>query len=207
MFYKFLLAALLLLAVYVGVSFFQIRAELFRVYDVPQAHSIGPVDADLTIVEFVLYSCQTCRRMQQPLSAAMLRDGKVRYLPRPIAFETDHPGQEALVRLTYAAAKQGKFEQAFHYLLNNTVAVLDEVRLAQISADLELDLLQLKADMDSPDVVQSVKENERYYQQWGFNTVPVFLMGSKAVYRIRSEDEIPTEDEFIEMFEKARRFF
>lgn len=207
MFYKILLAVLLLIGILLGVSFYQLRAELFKVYDVPKAHTIGPADADLAIVEFVLYSCETCRRMQQPLNAAMVRDGKVRYLPRPIAFENDHPGQEAFVRLTYAAAKQGKFEQAFHYLLNNTMANLDEVRLARISAELELDIVQLKADMESPEVMQSVRENERFYEQWGFETVPVFLMGSKAVYRIRSDEEIPTEDEFIEMFEKARRFF
>lgn len=207
MFYKVIIAALLLLAAYIGVSFFQIRTELFKVYDVPPGYSAGPADADLVIVEFVRYSCNLCQQMQAPFAAAMARDGKIRYVPRPVAFEKDHPGQEALVRLNYAAAKQGKFVQAFNYILSRGLDKLDEVQLAKISAELELDIVQLKADMESPDVAALVKENEYYFEQWGFNSVPVFLMGAKAIYRIRSDQAIPTEDEFIEMFEKARRFF
>lgn len=207
MFYRILGGALLLIAVFVGISFYQFRMELFEAYNVPPEHSIGPADADLTVVEFVLYSCETCRKLQEPLKAALARDGKVRYLPRPVAYENEFPGQDAFVRLTYAAAKQGKFQKTFEYLLTHPIAFLDDVQLARVSADLEMDISQLKRDMESPDVVQAVKENERLYELWGFTTVPSFLMGSKAIFRIRSEEEIPTEDEFIEMFEKARRFF
>lgn len=207
MFYKIVLAALVLLSVYVGVSFFSLRSQLFQVYDVPAGYFSGPADADLTVVEFVLYSCQTCQKIQEPLGKAMARDGRVRYVPRPVAFEKDNPGQEALVKLTYAAAKQGKFMQTFHYLLGRSSVTLDDVQLARISADLELDILQLKNDMKSPDVEKAVKENDRYFEDWGLNSVPVFLMGTSAIYRVRSSDNIPTEDELIEMFEKARSFF
>lgn len=207
MFYRVLIVALLLFAGFLGAGFYKLRAELFGVYNVSPEYTIGPSDADLTVVEFVLYSCETCRRLQEPLGAALAKDGKVRYVPRPVAFEREHPGQDALVRLTYAAAKQGKFAEAFHYLLNNPIAYLDDVQMARISAALELDVIRLKADMDTPEVRNAVRENERYYELWGFTTVPAFLMGTKAIFRIRSEDEIPTEDGFAEMFEKARRFF
>lgn len=207
MFYKVVLAVLVLLGVYVGVSFLQIRAELFKVYDVPSAYTIGPADADLVIVEFVRYNCGLCQQMQAPFAAAMARDGKVRYVPRPIAFEEAHPGQGALVKLNYAAAKQGQFIEAFNYILSRGLEKLDEVELARMSAELGLDIVQLKADMEKPDVAALVKENEDFFEEWGFNSVPVFLMGRSAIYRIRSDQPIPTEDEFIEMFEKARRFF
>ncbi|MCB1590973.1 MAG: thioredoxin domain-containing protein [Alphaproteobacteria bacterium] len=207
MFYKTILAAFLFFGVYLGVSFFQLRGQLFEVYNVPANQIIGPEGADLTVVEFALYSCDTCRELQVPFRAAMARDGKVRYIPRPIAFEKDHPGQADFVRVTYAAAKQGKFEETFHYLMDNKFAVLDEVQIAQLSAEAGLDIIKLKEDMNSPDVEAALIENEKFYEMWGFTTVPVFLMGSKAIYRIRSSDEVPTEDEFLEMFEKARSFF
>ncbi|MBK9585988.1 MAG: thioredoxin domain-containing protein [Alphaproteobacteria bacterium] len=206
MFFRGLSIALLLLAVYVGISFFQLRSELFKVYDAPPEAVIAAQDADLTIVEFVLYSCEACRSIFGPFQAAMRKDGKIRYIPRPVAYEDENPGQSERVYLTYAAAKQGKFEQTFNYFMTNDVT-LDQRGYEDLAGELGLDLVRLKTDMESEDVKKSLAENEKFFEEWRLQSAPAFLMGEKAIFRIRSTDEIPTEEEFIGMFEKARSFF
>ncbi len=206
MFYRGVVIALVLLVVYIGFGFVQLRSELFKVYDAPPEAVITTKDADLTIVEFVLYSCQTCRSIYVPFQAAMKKDGKIRYIPRPVAYEDENPGQSERVYLTYAAAKQGKFEQTFNYLMTNDVT-LDQAGYEDLAGELGLDLERLKADMESEDVKKSLAENEKFFDDWRLQSAPAFLMGEKAIYRIRYSDEIPTEEEFIGMFEKARSFF
>ncbi len=206
MFYRGLAIALLLLVAYVGIGFFQLRSELFKVYDVPPEVVIATNSADLTIVEFVLYSCESCRSIYVPFQAAMKKDGKIRYIPRPVAYEDENPGQAERVYLTYAAAKQGKFEQTFNYLMTNDVT-LDQRGYEDLAGELGLDLERLKADMESEDVKKALAENEKFFEDWRLQSTPAFLMGQKAIFRIRSTDEIPTEEEFIGMFEKARSFF
>ncbi len=206
MFYRGLTIALVLLSAYVGVSFIQLRSELFKVYDAPPEVVIGAQGADLTIVEFVLYNCEACRSIYGPFQAAMRKDGKIRYIPRPVAYENENPGQTERVYLTYAAAKQGKFEQTFNYFMTNDVT-LDQRGYEDLAGELGLDLERLKTDMESEDVKKTLAENEKFFDDWYLQSTPAFLMGQKAIFRIRSTDEIPTEEEFIGMFEKARSFF
>lgn len=206
MFYRGLTIALILLVVYIGVGFFQLRSELFKVYDAPPEVVITTKDADLTIVEFVLYSCNPCRSVYAPFQAAMKKDGKIRYIPRPVAYEDENPGQSERVYLTYAAAKQGKFEQTFNYFMTKDVT-LDQSGYEELAWELGLDLERLKADMESEDVKKSLAENEKFFDEWDLRSAPAFLMGQTAIFLVRNPDEIPTEEEFIGMFEKARSFF
>ncbi|MCB1839568.1 MAG: thioredoxin domain-containing protein [Alphaproteobacteria bacterium] len=206
MFYRGLTVALLLLVVYVGISFYHLRGKLFEVYKTQPEYTIGSPDADLTIVEFVFYACEACRAINDPFQAAMKHDGKIRYIPRLVAYEEEHPGQSELVYLTYAAAKQGKFEQTFNYLIKHDIK-LDDFGYQTLAVELNLDLDRLKADMQSEDVKKQLAINEKFFEEWALHSAPAYLIGKKAIFRIRSKDEMPTEENFLEMFEKGRSFF
>ncbi len=203
MFYKILLGAIALIVGWVGLSFFQLKAQLFEAYEQKDEFVIGPEEYDLTIVEFVLYSCPVCRSTHAPFKQAMEEDGKIRYIPRPIAFEDIHEGQKDLVLMTYAAAKQGKFAETFEYMLLNNPDLTDR-EINVISELVGLDAEKIRQDMQAPDVIAALEENEKLFNDWDMRATPAFLIGKEAIYRIRSVDELPTKEDFKEMFAKAR---
>ena len=188
---------------WVGLSFFQLKTQLFEVYEQKDEFVIAPEEYDLTIVEFPLYSCPVCRATHAPLKQALEEDGKIRYIPRPIAFEDTHEGQRDLVLMTYAAAKQGKFAETYEYMVLNNPDLTDK-ELNVISELIGLDAEKIKQDMQAPDVIAALEQNEKLFNDWDMRATPAFLIGKEAVYRIRSIDELPTVEDFKEMFAKAR---
>ncbi len=206
MFYKILLAVIALFIGWIALTFFQMKSELFKVYDVAPQYTISAPNYDLTIVEFILYDCPLCIKINKPFQEALKKDGKIRYIPRPIAFEDSHPGLKEKVLMTYAAAKQGKFKEVFDYFISQDTPLNDE-EMKKISLKLGLDMDKLKQDMQSEEANNMLKQNEKFFLDWDLKATPAFLMGEKAIFRIKNEKEVPTADEFLKMFGKARSYF
>lgn len=139
--------------------------------------------------------------MHPSLKEALQKDGRIRFIPRPIAF--GKPGQEKLVLLTYAAANQGKFPQMFDYIMTEQPQLNDEI-IDSIAAKLGLDAVRLKSDMDSNETKRALKENEEFFEAWRALSTPTFLMGQEALYRVQNEESLPTPEELIAMFDKVR---
>ncbi len=196
-----ILAAILVIAVfYTGSSFIQLRRELFTVYDVTDKYTHGGAQADLTIVDFNKYGCEHCRSLHPVLLEAIKQDGNIRYIARTITHGLIW--EETVASSVYAAGEQGKFFE-MHNLIYAKWPINNHKTLFRYAEDIGLDVEQLKNDMDRPDIIELVRENQKYFEAWGLARTPALLMGGKAIYR--PSDKTPTVEELLEKFAKARR--
>jgi protein-disulfide isomerase len=128
-----------------------------------QAPTLGDANAKVHIVEFLDPACETCAQFY-PLVKRLVAEnpGQVRLSLRHVAF---HEGSDYVVRVLEASRKQDKYWPTLEAVLAsqamwapNHTAQPDLV--LQAIAGVGLNMAQLMADMDAPDVAQR-KEQDR----------------------------------------------
>lgn len=182
-----------------GFQLYTLYTTQNDIYSAPKEYAIGPDDADLTVVEFIDYSCPYCQGIQPVIKEAMARDGKVRLIPRPIRSSNTDALAGAI--LVYAAAEQGKFQEVHEELITNLppLGTADDARA--FAAKMGLDGDQLLASMSKKEVQARVDQNHEAILNMQLEGVPAFLIGKTKTY-VGSENT--TADDFLRMFDEAR---
>ncbi len=196
---KIILALLVLGISYSGYSLYQLRGELFKVYDVPDKYAMTNDQADLTIVDFNKYSCTLCQKLHPILMEAIKQDGKIRYVPRSVTH--GFIWNETLASAVYAAAEQGKFIE-MHNIIYDKWAIEDHKTLLKYAEAIGIDTKKLSRDMTKSETIDRVREDQSYFNAWNLQQTPSLLMGKKAIYR--PSEKMPTVEELLEIFAKAR---
>src|SRR5437016_2783670 len=81
-------------------------------------HSLGPVDAPITLVQYGSYACRHCRQALPILEEVRRRyDHPLRFVYRHFPQETLHSVSERAAEAVEAAGKQGKFWEMHALLL------------------------------------------------------------------------------------------
>ncbi len=196
--HKILIGLLLLAIAYFGYVFFQYRSEAFKVYDVADKYVWEQPNADLTIVDFNMFSCIHCRNLHPTLIEAIKQDGHVRYISRTIT--TGDEWENTLVTATYAAAEQGKFTELRNALYDNW-PVNNREKLFEIASSLGVDTVKLSRDMSNEDIQAHVEENKSFFLAWFVRATPTLLIGDK-IYQPSNPNV--TVEELRAYFEQAR---
>ncbi len=195
-----ILAALLVLAIfYLGYLALNLRTELFAVYDVPDKYALANDNYDIVVVDFNSYGCGHCQALHPVLMEAIKRDGKVKYISRPISFNV--PWSEELAASVYAAAEQGKFIE-MHNMIYDRWPINDKETLLKNAKDIGLDIKKLSRDMSKSKIIAHVRENQKFFDEWGLTRTPTLLMDKKAIYS--PADETPSVEELLEKFNLIR---
>lgn len=144
----------------------------------PNAPVLGNPAGDVTVVEFFDYNCPYCKRAMPEIDALLAEDGNIRLVLRewPILSE----GSAIAARAALAARKQGKYAE-LHNALMGARAKLDEASVLRIAGEVGLDLAQLKADMESPEVEEHIATSMRLADALGFNGTPSFVVGDQLI--------------------------
>lgn len=149
---------------------------LSRPVDPERDHVIGPVDAPLTLVEYLDYECPFCARVSGVGDELRAHFGTrlryvVRHLPLPV-----HPHSELAALAVEAAARQGRFWD-MHVVL---FAHQDELELEDLvgyAADLELDVEQFMRDLDDEDLARHIEHDVASAEESGVRGTPTFFVG------------------------------
>jgi protein-disulfide isomerase len=128
------------------------------------AHSptLGDASAKVHVVEFLDPACETCAQFFPLMKQALAENpGRIRLSVRHVAF---HTGSDYVVRLLEASRAQDKYWQTLDALLTSQArwapghtAQPELVGLA--IAGVGLNLEQLLADMNAPDVAQRIEQD------------------------------------------------
>lgn len=196
---RILLIVLIAFCGYVGMEFFNLRQEFFKVYTAPEIYQVAAPDADLTIVEFSRYGCDHCKALHPVLMDAIKSDGKIRYIPRPVSF--DDKQNARVIAAVYAAAQQGKLLE-MQDKIYESAPVSDDETLFKIAKAAGLDTEKLSRDMNSAEVQKQISENEAYFKTWGLSATPTLLIGKAAIYLPR--ENTPSTEGLLDKFEQAR---
>ena len=148
------------------------------------APTMGSPDAAVHIVEFLDPACGTCA-MFYPMVKQWLGEGpdKLRLSVRHVAF---HTGADYALKVLEASRKQDKYWETLEALLmsqrqwvTNHVVQADQVLPA--IADVGLDVEQLIADMESPEVMQRIEQDKQDAVTLKVSATPEYFVNGRPL--------------------------
>lgn len=148
-----------------------LATELARETDTP---SVGPADADATLVEFFDYQCGYCKRAIAELRALKQRDPKLRIIYKDLPILG--PESQELAKASLAAHRQGRFE-AFHDALM-AMERPDRVAARALAERLGLDLAGYDRDLADPALEAALARNRRQAEALDIDGTPAFVVGT-----------------------------
>lgn len=184
---------------YVGYQVYSLYRIHLRLGNVAHEYRYDQEDANLLVVEFLDYGCIYCRQVHPTIMDAISRDGKITYIPRPIAMLGPDSAYAAVV--AYAAGRQDKF-MAMHNAVMENFENLDDGTLPQIATSAGVDPVELQNELDAGVVQDYVIENIDLFNAIGGRATPTFIIGGKIFYV--PEGQMPEVEDFLNMFEEAR---
>lgn len=148
------------------------------------APTLGPTAAKVRIVEFIDPACETCQEFY-PFVKDMLitHPDKIHVTLRYAPF---HQNSDHVVALLMAAAKQGRHWETLEALLASQKDWVDHhvaqpERAWQHIQDLGLDLRQLQADMNSPEISRQITQDLEDARSLNVTMTPEFFVNGKPL--------------------------
>ncbi|WP_374458005.1 Na+/H+ antiporter NhaA [Nocardioides sp.] len=149
---------------------------LSRPVDPARDHVAGPVDAPLTLVEYLDYECPFCARVSGVGDELREHFGdRLRYVTRHLPLPV-HPHAELAALASEAAARQGRFWEMHAVLF----AHQDELELEDLvgyAAEVGLDVEQFMRDLDDDDLARHVEHDVASAEESGVRGTPTFFIG------------------------------
>jgi protein-disulfide isomerase len=144
-------------------------------------------DGDVTIVEFFDYRCPYCRAVMPRLAQLKKQDRGIRYIYKewPIL----GPVSKVAARAALAAWKQGRYEE-FHEALMTYPGKLTEKGVFETAERLGLDVDRLRADMEAPEIAESLARTQDLAKALGVTGTPAFVIGNELVPGAVSLDQL-----------------
>lgn len=155
----------------------QIAANSDAIYNNPGDYSIGPPDAEITIVEFFDYRCGPCRGAASWVnSAPAAYDGKVRVVFKEFPILSPESRQAALAAL--AAGEQGKYPQ-MHRALMQDRSGFKKADIDRVAKSVGVDIEKMREDMKSPALEKVLDDTYALAQTIGANSTPTFIVNDE----------------------------
>ncbi len=143
-------------------------------YNNPNDYSIGPDDAEVTIVEFFDYKCPPCKASAQWVNAAPANyDGKVRVVFKEFPILSAESVQASYAAL--AAGKQGKYVE-MHRALMSDRSKLADADIDRIAESVGVDVEKMREDMKSEAIEQAIEDNRSLAQKIQAGSTPTFIV-------------------------------
>src|SRR5690606_3752535 len=135
--------------------------------DAPDAPSMGPADAPITVVEFGDFQCPYCAGLEPTLDKIMKNyDGKIRLVFRQFPLESIHPQAWKSAEASLCAREQGKFWELHNAMYDDQDALSVE-DLKSAAKRLGLDGKKFDACLDAGKYEQTIREDVRAGEEAG----------------------------------------
>jgi protein-disulfide isomerase len=144
----------------------------------PDSPVIGNPDGDVVVVEFFDYRCPYCVRVAEDLREVVEDDGNIRLVMKE--FPILGPESMVAARMALAAEKQGKYEE-LHFAMMTVSGKLTEDKAFKIAEKIDLDMDQLRRDMEAPEIDAMLQRNFALAQALQINGTPAFVIGDEVV--------------------------
>ena len=139
-------------------------------------HSLGPVDAPVTLVEYGDYECPYCGKAFPVVNELRRRFGdRLRFVFRNFPLNTIHEHAGVAAQAAEAAAAQGNFWE-MHDLLYENQDKLADIDLRSYALKVGLELYRFDADLSSEKYAARVREDFRGGVRSGVNGTPTFFI-------------------------------
>ena len=144
------------------------------------AHSRGPEDALVTLVEFGDFGCPHCAASRMPIESLVERLGQVRMVWRHFPDPELHPGADLAAEAAEEAAAQGRFWPMHGALLDHQGS-FDAPGLTRLAAQLGLDVEAFGAALADRRHRAAVEADQRGGRDLGVSGTPTFFIDGQRV--------------------------
>jgi protein-disulfide isomerase len=137
---------------------------------------LGNPEGDVVLVEFFDYRCPYCKRVAPAIEQLISEDPNLRVVMKewPILSEVSR----LAARAALAADRQGLYRE-FHLAVMTLNGELTEETLFQTAEEVGLDVDQLRADMDAPEILEEINDVYQQAQKVGATGTPAFVIGDQ----------------------------
>jgi len=92
------------------------------------------------------------------------------------------PGSMEAAKVSLAVARQGKGRyQEFHTQLLGSPGTANATKALRLADELGLDMVQLKADLESPEIDAEIKKTMSMAQTIGIQGTPAYVIGTDLI--------------------------
>jgi cyclophilin family peptidyl-prolyl cis-trans isomerase/protein-disulfide isomerase len=148
----------------------------------------GPEDAILTVMEYTDFFCPYCSMAFSELNTLMEKyPDDVRLVYRPLPLDSLHPTAPLAAYAAEAAGMQGKFWEMYDAIFSNQEALSSLTAedmtewLKTTAEELELDVDQFTADIESEDVINKITTAQQTMFEAGVSSTPTVLVNGRPV--------------------------
>jgi len=143
---------------------------------VPTDHSIGPLHAPVTVLEYSDFECPNCKQAAPAVKLLLERFAeRVRFVYRHFPLEEVHPHAVRAAEAAECAGGQQKFWPMYDLLFDNQ-AHLKLQHLHHYAERLDLDVARFTAEMDDEIYLQRVREHMAGGRESGVRSTPTFFV-------------------------------
>ena len=148
------------------------------------SQSVGPADARVVIVEFFDPGCETCRAFAPRVKALLAsRSDKVRHVLR---YTPLHQGADTMVKILEAARGQGKYWETLQLMFDTQPQWASHHhprpdRIWQFLPSAGLNVEQIRTDMNSPKVLEILRQDMEDAKTLGVRKTPSFFVNGKPL--------------------------
>ena len=143
----------------------------------PNSPVAGNPKGDVTVVEFFDYRCPYCKRVGPVVERLRKEDANIRivYKEWPIL----GPASMFAAKAALAAREQEKYVE-FHEKVM-AARTVTETSVLSAAKELGLDLDKLRADMETPEVENHIRQTMELARALGINGTPAFVIGDRLI--------------------------
>lgn len=155
----------------------KVLKEKYDVLAAADLPTIGNVDGDVTIIEFMDYNCGYCKRAVPDLVKLVAKDDKVKVIfhEMPVL----GPTSRVAAQWALAAHNQGKYFE-YHIALMEHRGSKSEKELVKLAQKLDLDVVQMKEDANSDAVKEQLATSFGVARSLGLQGTPAFIVGDQV---------------------------
>lgn len=160
-------------------------AELSRASTV-----MGNARGNVTIIEFMDYTCSYCKAVQPRLEALLRADKNVKLIIKEYPILV--PESLVAAKAAMASVKQGKYA-AFHNALMNYEGPLSERAIFDTAQRVGINVVRLRADMKNPAIADEIIGNFNQARALRIFQTPGFIVGNHILTGLSAEIDFPKE--------------
>jgi protein-disulfide isomerase len=140
----------------------------------------GNPDGTITVVEFFDYNCGYCKRALDAVTELVGTDSNIRLVFKefPILGESSVLASRASLAVWNAWPDR---YQEFHMALMSSRGSVDNTRIMETAAALDLDANQLAQLMNAPEIDAALQTNYKLAETLGISGTPAFIIGKELV--------------------------
>lgn len=155
-----------------------IKQHQSDLFNDPSAPAAGKQGDAVSLVMFFDYRCGYCKQVDPTLMQLLAEAPNARIVFKE--FPILSPDSLLAAKASLAANRQG-FYLPFHQALMASSGSITLDTISQTAAKIGLNFDKLKADMESPEILKTIKANLELANQLKIESTPTFIIGSELV--------------------------